>query len=155
MENLQNKIINIQIVLYTFIVILLLLVTSYIIFVIYVKYTLRSATSSDSLHTYTVLDTLDKNNTSPTITTATQTESKSRKVSFDSPQKYQLSPPSTLRLPELKPVPSFDELLQSCTSISSKSETNNINECNTMPWKLTMYRWKKTFKMRYQCYVGF
>ena len=93
MENIQNNVINIQIVLYTFIVILLLLVTSYIIFVIHVKYTLRLAISSDSLHTYTVLDTLDKNNTLPTITTVTQTESKSKKVSFDSCQKYQLSPP--------------------------------------------------------------
>ena len=114
--------------LYTFITIFLLLGTSYVIFFSYIKYSVRSAILTDSHHSYTELDTLDKTNTSPTNTTATQTEPNPKQVSFDSPQKYQLSPPTALRLPELKPLPSFDELLQSCSSISSKSETNNINE---------------------------
>ena len=101
---------------------------AYALFVINIKCVDYSAISSDSLHTYTELDTLDKNHNTPTNTTATQTELNPKKVSFDSSPKYQLSPSTTLCLPELKPLPSFDELLQSCTSISSKSKTNNINE---------------------------
>ena len=128
MENLQNKITNIQIVLYTFVAIFLLLAMSYIIFLIYIKYSIHSAISTNSHHTYTELDTLDPNNTPPTNDTATQTELKPKHVSFDSSQKYQLTPSATLRLPELKPLPSFDELLQSCTSINSKSEADNIDE---------------------------
>ena len=92
MEIIKSNITNITIVLYTFIIILLMVVILYALFRICIKYVDYSAKSSDTLYTYTELDTIDKRKIPSTITTTTQTASTSEKVTFVSTPKIPTQP---------------------------------------------------------------